>query len=80
MREQLQQVIYANDDVYSFLISYFQDQISDFQFQQDLRCETKRNNDERWNLSQHMAAWLLYDRNYKVILWKIYELMGIDMG
>lgn len=75
----MEQMIYANDDVFTFLIYYFLDEISDPYFERELAAETERTQNERWNLCQHMAAWLPYEKNYKLILQRIYEIAGADM-
>ena len=75
----IEQMIYANDDVFSFLIYYFLDELSDPYFERELAAETERTHNERWSLSRHMAAWLPHEKNCKLILQRIYELAGADM-
>lgn len=79
MDELMFQVIYANEDVHAFLLQFYHDEITDPAFQEELARETAWNHNERWNLSRHMAEWLPFEKNYKKVLQKIYELAGADM-
>ena len=53
------ETIYSNDTIYRFLIYYFLEDL--------LSLET----DDRWILSQTMAAWLPYEKHLAEILQKI---------
>ena len=55
----LQETIYSNDAIYRFLIYYFLDDLPSLE------------TDDRWTLSQAMAAWLPYEKHLAEILKKI---------
>ena len=42
----MEQMIYANDDVFTFLIYYFLNEISDPYFERELAAETERTQNE----------------------------------
>ena len=67
---------YANDNVFTFLVYYYLDQISDPCFEIELANDIKLSHDERLSLCQHMAAWLPYEKHYEEILQHISELIG----
>ena len=54
--------IYSNDAIYRFLIYYFLDDLPSLE------------TDDRWTLSQAMAAWLPYEKHLAEILQKIESL------
>lgn len=55
----LQETIYNNDAIYRFLIYYFLEDLPSLE------------TDDRWTLSQTMAAWLPYEKHFTEILQKI---------
>ena len=58
------ETIYSNDTIYRFLIYYFLDDLSSLE------------TNDRWILSQTMAAWLPYEKHLAEILQKIEGLRG----
>ena len=56
------ETIYSNDTIYRFLIYYFLEDLPTLE------------TDDRWILSQKMASWLPYEKNYPKILQKIEAL------
>ena len=55
----LPEIIYTNDTIYRFLIYYFLEDLPTLE------------TDDRWTLSQTMAAWLPYEKHLAEILQKI---------
>lgn len=58
----LAETINSNDAIYRFLIYYFLEDLPSLE------------TDDRWALSQAMAAWLPYEKHYPEILKKIEDL------
>ena len=56
------EIIYNNDAIYRFLIYYFLEDLPSLE------------TDDRWTLSQTMAAWLPYEKHLAEILEKIENL------
>ena len=54
--EVLQETIYSNDAIYRFLIYYFLEDLPSLE------------TDDRWILSQTMAAWLPYEKHLAEIV------------
>ena len=67
--------IYVNDAVYSFLICYYLEELSN----PYLTEEISSIQNQRWSQCEQMAAWLPHEKNYEKILQKIYEIAGADI-
>lgn len=58
------ETIYSNDTLYRFLTYYFLEDLSDPKLLSEL--DTSQN--LRWAISQYMASWIPYEKNYQGIL------------
>ena len=58
--------IYTHDHAYNFLVYYFLAELSETKFRPDAAAE-----DERFPISQYMAALLPYESNYSEIIRRI---------
>ena len=60
----LPETIYSNDALYSFLILYFLEELSD----PTIIAELNTSLNPRWAISQYMASWIPYEKNYQKII------------
>jgi len=58
--------IHTHDHAYSFLVSYFLPELSETEFRPDAAA-----GDERFSVSQYLAALLSYDPHYSEIIRRI---------
>ena len=58
--------IYSHDHAYNFLVSYFLPELSETEFRPDAAA-----GDERFPISQYLAALLSYDPHYSEIIRRI---------
>ena len=61
--------IYSHDHAYNFLVSYFLPELSETEFRPDAAA-----GDERFSVSQYMAALLHYDPHYAEIIKHIHSM------
>ena len=58
--------IYSHDYAYNYLVSYFLPELSETEFKPEVAAE-----DERFSISQYMAALLPYEPHYSEIIRRI---------
>ena len=64
--------IYSHDHAYNFLVYYFLPELSETEFNPDAAA-----GDERFSISQYLAALLSYDPHYSEIIRHIYPAQKV---
>ena len=71
---EMVQLIMQNDNVYSFLIYYFLDWISDSIFEEDAEEEVKKGKTLRQVHAEYFAAWIPWEDCADKLIERIHEL------